>query len=65
MATPKGEFASHVLGRPIEEWLADRRAEGRTWRQIVEDLKSATGGKIRTSPETVRSWSLGSRQDAA
>lgn len=65
MSTPKADYASHILERRVEDWIADRRAAGRTWRQIVTDLEDATGGKIRTVPETVRSWSLGNRQDAA
>jgi hypothetical protein len=65
MATPKADFASHILGRRVEDFIRDRRDAGRTWRQIVADLEEATGGVIRTVPETVRSWHLGNKQDAA
>lgn len=65
MSTPKADYASHLLDRRVEDWIADRRAAGRSWRQIAADLEEATGGKIRAVPESVRSWSLGNRQDDA
>lgn len=65
MATPKADLASFLLGRDVVDWIADRRAAGRSWRQIVTDLEEATAGHVRTAPETVRSWSLGNQRDAA
>lgn len=65
MGTTKADFASHILGRDVLDWIADRRAAGRSWRQIVTDLEEATGGVVSAVPETVRSWSLGNERDAA
>lgn len=65
MTTPKAAFASHLLRRPVTDWIADRRAAGRSWRQIVVDLDVATGGVIRAAPESVRSWAQGNEQDTA
>jgi hypothetical protein len=65
MRTPKADYATYLLGRPVEDWIADRRASGRTWRQVSQDLEEATGGKIRAAAESVRSWSLRNLQDDA
>lgn len=65
MATDRSELAGHLLGQPVEDWITDKRAAGRSWRQIAKDISDATAGRIRPTHETVRSWSLGNRQDAA
>jgi hypothetical protein len=59
------DWATEILGRPLAEWIADRRASGATWRQITKDLEESTGGRIRVNQETVRTWGHGNEQDRA
>lgn len=42
------------LGRSLAVYVATARANGRDWRGISDDLRTATG--IYASHETIRSW---------
>ena len=57
MPTDRAELAGNLVGQPIGDWIAERRAAGASWRQIARDLNAATGGRIRATHETVRNWS--------
>jgi len=54
--TAAAELASLILERPIEEWIAERRAAGRAWRRVERDLLEATGGRVDVTHETLRTW---------
>lgn len=60
--TPTQRLASILLGRPLDGWIAERRAAERSWRLIARDLYEATNGQIDVTHETVRAWFV---QDAA
>ena len=48
--------ASHLLGRPVLEWVAEQREAGWTYRKIAEDLKTATDGQVDITAEALRLW---------
>lgn len=54
--SPTQRLASILLGRPLDGWIADQRAAGRSWRLVARDLYEATNGQIDVTHETVRTW---------
>jgi hypothetical protein len=54
--TAKQRLADLVLGRPLAEFVAERRADNRAWRLISRDLADATDGAIEITGESLRSW---------
>lgn len=55
--TPTQKLAGIILGRPVEEWIRDRReTTGRSWRLISRDLYEATNGQVDITHEAVRKW---------
>jgi hypothetical protein len=54
--SPTQRLASHLLGRPVLEWVAEQREAGWTWRKIAEDLKTATDGLVDITAEALRLW---------
>lgn len=54
--TAKQRLADLVLGRPLGDFVAERRADGKAWRRISRDLADATDGAIEISGESLRSW---------
>lgn len=54
--TPTQRLASTLLGQPLEEWVAERRHAGMSWKVIAEDLAIATNQQICVSRETLRGW---------
>jgi len=54
--TAKQRLADLVLGRPLAEFVAERRADGTAWRRIAQDLTDATDGSLDISGESLRSW---------
>ena len=59
LGTATQKLASHLLGRDVREFIAERRAGGRAWRFVARDLYEATGGQIDVTYETVRGWAHG------
>lgn len=51
-------LADHLLGDdgPLERFVAERRAAGRSWRLIARDLVEATDSAVDVTFETLRSW---------
>ena len=54
--TPNQKLAGLLLGQPVKDWLATRRATGRSWRLIARDLYEATNGQIDITHEAARKW---------
>ncbi len=56
--TPTARLADILLGDsgPLETFVRERRAAGRSWRQIERDLYRATDGEVDVTFETIRSW---------
>lgn len=55
-ASPTRRLADLLLGRPVEEWISERRLAGRSWRLIERDLRETTEGEVDVTHETLRSW---------
>ena len=54
--TPHQRMASLLLGKPVDVWIRERRATGRSWRLIARDLYEATGGQVDVTHEALRRW---------
>ena len=54
--SPTQRLASHLLHRPVLEWVAEQREAGWTYRKIAEDLKAATDGQVDITAEALRLW---------
>ena len=54
--TPRQRLATIILGEDVITWLRARRAKGRSWYQLADDLAEATNGDVSLSHEAVRSW---------
>lgn len=64
---PRQRLADLLLGRPVLEFINERRADDVSYRRIATDLRDATDGEIDVSDVTVRAWHLSSvkNEDAA
>lgn len=50
MTTPTPEpltIAADIVGQPIEDWVAERRAVGASWDVLAAKLNEATAGRAR------------------
>lgn len=65
--TARHRLADLLLGRPVVEFVEERRANGRAWHEIAYDLRDATDGEITVSGEALRQWvaSTATAQDGA
>lgn len=54
--TPTRTVADLLLEEGIDQFITARRATGRSWRLIAQDLRDATGGRVNVTHETVRHW---------
>jgi hypothetical protein len=43
-------------GVPLAEWIASRRAEGRSWRHVARELAELTDGLVDVAPQTLINW---------
>lgn len=58
MPTPSQLLADEVLGRPLEEYVSEKRqARPRwSWELIADQLRDDTAGKVDVTRETLRGW---------
>jgi hypothetical protein len=56
METPRQALASHILKRPVAEYLAEQRAAGLSWRRVAYELHRDTKGKVDISAQALRKW---------
>lgn len=54
--TDKRRLADLIMGRPVNDFIAERRVAGVSWRQIKAELEQATDGQIKVQHETLRRW---------
>ena len=54
--TPTQQLASIKLGRPLADYVAEKRATGSPWSSIAADLSLDTDGTVDVSRETLRLW---------
>lgn len=50
-------LTSILLEQPVDEWIAERRAEGMSWRRVAFTLRDITGNEIDVAPQTIVEWS--------
>lgn len=55
---PRAALATIQLGRPVEDFISERRANGDSFRKIANDLSAATDGATDVTDMTVRTWHL-------
>jgi hypothetical protein len=56
--TPNQKLAGMLLGKPVKDYIAERRAAGRSWRLVSRDLYEATNGQIDITGEAARLWAM-------
>lgn len=56
-------YADLLLGRSVEDFIAERRANEVPYRRIARDLCDATDGEIDVSDVTVRTWHLAAQTE--
>lgn len=52
----RNKQASLLLGRPVSEFIAERRADGMGWAAIAGALAHATDGEVAVSHTAVKAW---------
>jgi len=63
MPTPTQLAANHLLDGHLDQFVAERRNTGRSWRLIARDLYEATD--LDVTHETLRTWYPESTQVAS
>lgn len=63
MASPTKRLADKLLtdrtvADSVDQFIADRRSTGKSWRHIALNLRDSTDGQIDVTPETIRGWAL-------
>jgi hypothetical protein len=53
---PRAALATMQLGRPVVDYITEKRAAGLSFRRIASALRDETGGQTDVSDVTVRSW---------
>ena len=64
MATVQS-IADHLLGRPVADFIAERRAAGRNWREVRDDIQAATSGVVNVTRQAVQLWAAEDTQHVA
>lgn len=60
---PRQKLADLAIGRPVLDFIAERQANGDSYRRIAAALRDATAGEVDVSDVTIRAWVLGARED--
>lgn len=63
--TAKQRLADLILGRPLAEFVAERRANDIAWSRIARELRDATDGAVEVSRESLREWFMDDEVGAA
>lgn len=53
---PRQRLADVLLGRPVLDYIAEYRADGKSWPQIRDLLRDATDGEIDVSWQALQQW---------
>lgn len=54
--SPTQRLASLKLGRPLEEYVAEKRNAGLPWSSIAAEISLDTEGEVEISRESLRLW---------
>lgn len=58
VVNPSQALAEHIIGRPLSEYVHEKRV-GRprwSWQEIADQLATDTAGQVSLSRETLRTW---------
>ncbi len=55
--TPNQKLAGMILGKPVKDYIRERRALGRSWRLVARDLYEVTNGQIDITYQAAKNWS--------
>lgn len=53
---PRQRLADVLLGRPALDFIAEHRADGKSWPQVRDLLRDATDGEIDVSWQAIQQW---------
>lgn len=56
MRTPTQALADHLLRKPVEDWVHERRQQNISFRRIALELRDVTKGKVDVTEATIRTW---------
>ena len=56
MKSTTHRYADLVLGRPLAEYVTEKRNAGISWRRISLDIRDDTAGQVDITYETLRKW---------
>jgi hypothetical protein len=56
MTTLRQRYASHLLRKPVRDYITELRDQGVSWPKIARAIENDTNGEIVVTPETVRAW---------
>lgn len=62
---PQQRYADLLLGRSVDHFIAERRANDVPYRRIARELADATDGEIDVSDVTIRAWDLRRQNESA
>jgi len=54
--TPNQKLAGMLLGKPVKDYIQERRDAGRSWRLVARDLYEATNGQIDITYQAAKNW---------
>jgi hypothetical protein len=54
MLSDKAQLVSRALGRPVDEWIAQHRAQKMSYRRMVAELYKASGYNV--THQTLVNW---------
>jgi hypothetical protein len=63
--TQMWRLAEHLLGEPLQPWVAARRDRGESWQRIAAELHEASGGVLDINRETLRIWFRPDQEEVA
>jgi hypothetical protein len=54
--SPRQRLASVLIGRPVTDFIADRRFAGESWPTIRDAIRHETAGEVDVSWQAVQQW---------
>lgn len=54
--TPTSRLADHLVPGGLEQFVATRRADGKSWRRISLELRDATNKAIEVTHQALFNW---------
>lgn len=61
---PRQRLATLILGRDVLAFIAELRDDGRTWPEVRDRLRDATGGEIDVTFQALQQWTRPAERSA-